>query len=166
MAKSFSLQWVFEPFEREITFFTRPMFGGLAVYVHGRMVMVLMESPGDKSYRDQVFPFDIWNGVLLPTDRPYHASLKNEYASLVEHPVLGKWLYLPMLASTFEVDIEKIAKQIRHNDERYGVVPSMKKRQKKDAKKINKKKMRKKTTKKKVTRAKSKKVARKKVKRK
>ncbi|MBN20250.1 MAG: hypothetical protein CL678_03095 [Bdellovibrionaceae bacterium] len=113
------------------------MFGGLAAYLNGKMVCVLMEDPGAYEYRGKKFDFEIWNGILIPMERENHASLIQDFPALVSHPVLGKWLYLPMRAPSFEADSLKLSELIFQNDQRIGILPQTKK--KKNTKKKKKK---------------------------
>lgn len=119
------MTWTFDAFESEASFCTRRMFGCLAAYVHGHMVMALAEDPGERSYRGKTYPYDIWNGILLPTRRDCHASLMKDFAGLVPHPVLGKWLYLPASHEDFETVIREIAECIAGNDPRLGIDPKI-----------------------------------------
>ena len=77
------LRWIFEPIETDPSFFQKPKFGCQAAYLFGRLVLVLAakEEP--------------WNGVLACTSREFHSALIDEYPSLLPHPVLSEWLYLP-----------------------------------------------------------------------
>ena len=116
--KKFSLVWAFENFESEPSFAKKGMFGGLAVYLHGRMVMFLFEDPTDRD----------WNGICYPTMREYHESLLREFPDLVNHSVLPKWLYLPMTAENFETVVNEISELIRRDDARFGIYPRPKKK--------------------------------------
>lgn len=124
--KRFYLDWAFEPFQNDPLFFSKRMFGGLAAYVDGRLVMVLCENPGDRKWKDKQYPYDIWNGILIPTEREFHADLQKEFPNLVNHPVLPKWLYLPMSTKDFESTVERISNLIAKKDERLGVNPKPK----------------------------------------
>lgn len=137
LAKVFALKWVFESIEDEPAFYTKRMFGGMAVYLHGKMMMMMTESPGEQTYRGVDYGFEIWNGILWPTDRVHHASLQGEYPELRQHPVLGKWLYLPLTANGFEDTALELVEKIARDDERMGIFPSVKSR--KSKKKIKKK---------------------------
>ncbi len=132
-SKTFSLQWAFEAFEDHPSFFKRRMFGGLSAYVHGRLVMVLAESPGDRGWKGKFYPFDIWNGIMFPTEKELHKSVQREFESLHPHPILSKWLYLPMSNKNFEQIAEKISFLIAKDDSRFGVYPKEKMKQKKSA---------------------------------
>ena len=133
--KVFDLEWVAEPFCDHESFFKKRMFGGLSLYVHNKMVMCLVENPGDREYRGKTYDSDIWNGVMLPTEREHHKSLIDRFPSLSPHVVLPKWLYLPLAAADFESSINEIAEMIRENSELLGIYPSEKKRAKKVKKK-------------------------------
>ncbi|MEO0405571.1 MAG: hypothetical protein AAF193_11930 [Bacteroidota bacterium] len=123
--KVFELVWAFEAFEHLDGFFTKRMFGGLAAYAHQKMVMMLSESPGEREYRGDVFDFDIWNGILFPTEYEYQESLQKEFPELIQHPVLKKWLYLPLESQNFEDIVEQCSQSIRRNDPRFGIFPKM-----------------------------------------
>lgn len=121
--KKFSLQWAFEPFMDDPSFFTKSMFGGLAAYVHDKMVMVLMEKKDHREYRGKTCAFDLWNGILLPTRREHHESLQAQFKNIIQHPVLGKWLYLHMGDPDFENTAEELSTGIFKNDSRFGIYP-------------------------------------------
>jgi hypothetical protein len=113
---------------------TRPltikrMFGGLSFYQRRRMLLVLMQFPGDRRWKDREFDFDLWDGTLFPTDRKHHESLKKSFPQLIPHPVLGKWLYLPRASKSYPKVLKKIAPQVL-KDQRFGtkVKPKTKKK--------------------------------------
>ena len=124
--KVFQNTWLFDPFAEDESYFEKKMFGGLSAYVNGRMVMVLTESPGETTHRGKEYGFDIWDGVLLPTEREYHDSLMSEFKELKQHPVLGKWLYLPARDNQFENIGSEIGGKIAEGDPRFGIEPKEK----------------------------------------
>lgn len=102
--------WVIHPIEDDPSFLVRPMFGTHACWLHGRLVLALcgqMEEP--------------WNGVLVPTERKHHASLRREFRALRPHAVLGKWLYLPAGHASFESTAEAVVSRVKSQDPRIGV---------------------------------------------
>lgn len=105
--------WTVEPLEDDPTFVTRSMFGGLAVYYDGKMVLVMMENRNDLD----------WNGMLIPTERPFHLSLLKEFSELIPHRILGKWLYLPLSSGDFEDHAVRLIDSIRRRDPRFGIYP-------------------------------------------
>lgn len=106
--------WLIEPLADEPTLLIRPMFGGKAVYLHGKFVLFLAD-------RD-----DPWRGVLIPTEREHQTSLIAEFPALAPHPVLPKWLYLPETADSFETDAQTLVVRALQEDLRIGIVPAPK----------------------------------------
>lgn len=106
--------WLLETLETEPTLLVRAMFGGKAVYLHGRLVLSLNahEEP--------------WRGVLVATSLEHHASLLADCPALRAHPILGKWLYLPEACATFERDAGWLVARIRARDARIGIEPGKK----------------------------------------
>ena len=90
------------------------MFGCLAVYLHGRLSLLL--SSGEEP----------WNGLLIPTDHQFHDSIRRDYQDIVQHPVLKKLLYLPESVEDFETSAQEIVEAIRINDPKFGVEPKEK----------------------------------------
>jgi len=87
------------------------MFGCLAIYLHGRMMLLLTE--GDEP----------WNGLLIPTEHQFHDSIRHDFKDVFQHPVLKKWLYLPENIEDFESVAENIVHAIHVDDSRFGVEP-------------------------------------------
>jgi hypothetical protein len=96
----------------EPSYLERSMFGCLAVYMNGRLTLLL--SSGEEP----------WNGLLIPTDYPFHESIRSDYKDMVQHPILKKWLYLPESTEDFESDAREIVEAVRMNDPRIGVEPT------------------------------------------
>lgn len=128
--KQFTYSWAFEDFQSHPTFFEKRMFGGLSAYLHGRLVMVLVEDPGDRSYRGKTYRFDIWNGIMFPTEKAHHESLMKEFPDLMPHPVLGKWLYLGAPSENFETTARELASRILQDDRRLGIWLEIKEKKK------------------------------------
>lgn len=140
--KTFEYVWSFENFEEHLSFYTKRMFGGLAAYVHNKMMLMIAEDTGKTEYRGIDYGFEIWNGILYPTEYGFHESLQNEFPELIQHPVLKKWLYLPSTTKNFESIAHDCALCIRKNDKRFGIYPqtSTPSKKKSKKKKIAKKK--------------------------
>lgn len=119
--KLHAFSWVADPLADHPSYFEKSMFGCLACYYRGRMVLVLAakEKP--------------WRGVLIPTDRAHHASLREDFPDLEIHPVLGKWLYLPEASEVFEEASSLLVESLVRGDERLGVEPQEKVRRVKSA---------------------------------
>jgi hypothetical protein len=123
--KIFHFSWAYESFEDHESFYTKRMFGGLAVYLHGKMVMVLMESTGKKEYRGKTYKFELWNGILYPTEFDLQESIQKEFPDLIQHPILKKWLYLKSKLKNFDEIAESCSQKVRKNDKRFGIYPKM-----------------------------------------
>jgi hypothetical protein len=121
--KIFKHQWILDPFVDHPTFFTKSMFGGLAVYLFERQMLVLVEPTKSGRWN--------WHGVLVCTDYVHHASLQAEFPGLLPHDVLGKWLFIDSAHENFESTMESVAKCIAKNDRRFGILPKSPKPRKK-----------------------------------
>jgi len=110
------LQWLAEPVLDDPTFELKPWFGGRSIMLDGRH-QVFLTTQGEP-----------WQGVLVCTSHEHHESLRAEIPSLVQHPVLGKWLYLPESAETFERDAQRLVQLARARDPRLGIEPSRRKK--------------------------------------
>ena len=113
------LRWVVDPILDEPSYIEQPWFGCRSIYLHGRLALVLCV--GDEP----------WNGLLVPTGREFHDVIRREFTYVVQHPVLKKWLYLSQTVEDFETASSEIVEAIRIGDQRFGVEPKPKKRNKK-----------------------------------
>ena len=116
--KTFDNEWILEAFDGRPGFLTKRMFGGLAAYLHERLMLVLVEPTKTGRWK--------WHGVLIGTDREHHASIQADHPALKPHFVLGKWLYIDSAHEDFESTIEDVVRRMVRNDHRFGVVPRQK----------------------------------------
>ena len=112
--KTFEHEWILEAFVGHPTFFTRRMFGGLAAYLFERLMLLLVEPTKSGRWN--------WHGVLVCTDYEYHASLQAEFAALMPHAALRKWLFIDSTHEDFESTMAAVAKHVARNDPRFGVL--------------------------------------------
>jgi len=113
--RTFDNEWILEAFEGHPSFFTKRMFGGLAVYLFGRQMMVLVEPTKTGRWK--------WHGVLICTDYAHHAAIVQEFPQFGPHDILKKWLYIDSRHEEFEPAMEGVAKAIARNDRRFGIQP-------------------------------------------
>jgi hypothetical protein len=113
--KTFDNEWIFQAFEEHSSFFTKRMFGGLAAYLFGRLMMLLVEPTKTGRWK--------WHGVLLCTDREHVPAILREFRHLAPHSVLSKWLYIDSRHTHFEQTMEQVALAIARDDVRFGVQP-------------------------------------------
>jgi hypothetical protein len=109
--KQHPLLWVVESLMEEPSYLEKPMFGCLAIYLHGRLMLVL--ASGEEP----------WDGLLIPTEHQFHDAIVKEFSDVVQHSVLKKWLYLPEATEDFETVASDIVEAVRMNDQRFGVEP-------------------------------------------
>ncbi|MFN8544364.1 MAG: hypothetical protein U0807_09155 [Candidatus Binatia bacterium] len=103
--------WVVEPLLEEPSLLVKPMFGCLACYVHGRLMLVLA---------DRRPP---WRGLLVPTSVERQAALRAVVPGLTVHRVLRKWLVLADGHVEFEAAAVRLARLAGADDPRLGVEP-------------------------------------------
>jgi hypothetical protein len=113
--KTFDNEWILEPFAGRPTFFTKRLFGGLAAYLHGRQMLVLVEPTRTGRWQ--------WHGVLVCTDHGHQASIRAQFPALAPHEVLRKWLYVASTHEAFASTLEAVASCMARNDPRFGIVP-------------------------------------------
>jgi hypothetical protein len=113
--RAFDNEWIFQVFEDHPTFFTKRMFGGLAAYLFGRQMMVLVEPTMTGRWK--------WHGVLICTEYDHHPAIIDEFPHVAPHIVLKKWLYMDSRHDDFEPTMERMALAIARNDHRFGIHP-------------------------------------------
>ena len=100
-----------------VSFYTRPMFGCLAIYLADKIVLILRDKPNHVSD----------NGVWLATTEEHHASLRKDFPNLRSIGVLGKkvtgWQVLPADAPDFEQAAMRACELVVAGDPRIGKVP-------------------------------------------
>jgi hypothetical protein len=113
------LEWMTEPLVHEPSFVLKYWFGGRTIMLNGRHHLFLT-TQGEP-----------WQGVLVCTFHEHQPSLLQEFPALRPHPILGKWLYLPESAESFERDAKRLVQLVRERDPRLGIAPSPKKKRRK-----------------------------------
>ena len=113
--KPFDNEWICQEIERHPSFFTKRMFGGLAVYLFDRLMLVLVEPTKTGRWT--------WHGVLVCTDRAHQPAILAEFSDLAPPDVLQKWLDIDSRHRHFEPTMERLAKAVARNDPRFGVQP-------------------------------------------
>jgi hypothetical protein len=111
--REFENEWVLETLKDRPGFFTKRMFGGLAVYLGGRQMMVIVEPTKTGRWR--------WHGALICTERAHHPELLGEFPQLAPHEVLKKWLYIDARHEEFEPVMVRVVRAIARGDRRFGI---------------------------------------------
>ena len=107
-------QWLWEPLENDPSFVLRPMFGGKAVYLDGKLMVYIAAKA------------EPWRGMLVCTEREHHVALLADFSELERHPILPKWLYLPETVDGFERSAARLVTLVARRDRRIGVLPKPK----------------------------------------
>ncbi len=115
--KKFEHEWIFDAFVEHPTFFTKRMFGGLAVYLFERQMLLLVEPTKSGRWN--------WHGVLVCTDYQHHASIQAEFPALTPHAILRKWLFIDSAQEAFESTMDQVTKRVAGNDRRFGILPGI-----------------------------------------
>jgi len=118
MAKKFENEWILDNLADHPSFRTKGMFGGLAVYVFDKQVMVIVEPTKSGRWN--------WHGVLICTDKESQPSLTKALPALEPHEVLKKWLFIETAHPDFEETLIQITDLIIQNDPRIGIFPKIK----------------------------------------
>jgi hypothetical protein len=113
--KTFDNEWIFKVFQDHPSFFTKGMFGGLAAYLFGRQMLLLVEPTKSGRWT--------WHGVLICTELAHQPSIVAEFPQLAPHDILKKWLYIDSRHQEFEPAMERVAEAIARDDPRFGIRP-------------------------------------------
>lgn len=118
--KRFEHEWILDEFRDHPTFRTKGMFGGLAVYLFDRQMLLLVEPTKSGRWT--------WHGALVCTDYEHHASIQAQFPAFAPHEVLRKWLFIESADAEFEATMEGVARCVATDDPRFGVYSKPRKR--------------------------------------
>ncbi|HUA17192.1 MAG TPA: hypothetical protein VMB25_00520 [Bryobacteraceae bacterium] len=118
--RTFDNEWIFQVFENHPSFFTKRMFGGLAAYLFGRQMMLLIEPTKTGRWK--------WHGVLICTEFARQPAIIEEFPSLAPHDILKKWLYIDSHHEDFEPTMGRVVEAMARDDPRFGIRPQPKKK--------------------------------------
>jgi hypothetical protein len=72
------------------------------------------------------YKIDVWNGCLVPTNREHHADLLKLIKGTMIHPVIEKWLYLPLKSEHYEDSMNQLVEMIKRKNTLIGIEPNLK----------------------------------------
>lgn len=116
-----TFEFVKDYFENISGFHVKRMFGGQALRIFDKMVLVLMDGE-ETSYRGKEYGVKIWYGLLVPTCKEHHLILMKKFPFLKPHRVLGKWLFLSAESDDFEEHAELLCEEIIRGNQLFGIV--------------------------------------------
>lgn len=124
------LKWI-EELLPEDEYRRKAMFGGFAYYIGEKMVLATFESTGNRTYKRKKYPYEIWNGCMFPVEREFQQKALQRFPFLTPHPILPKWLYLPLETENFEELVTEVLRQAVKPMGYWGSIPKPKKSKKK-----------------------------------
>ena len=133
-----NLLWIEEllPLETE----SAPKQGGMAYYLDMKMIMILVEKPGTYEHKGVSYPFEIWNGCILPVEYKKQSAFFLKFSFLENHPANKDWLYIPADSENFEDEVKQFVREITKHNPLLGTPVKMAPVTKEKSKKIAKKK--------------------------
>jgi len=121
------LKWL-ESLLPEEGFRRKPFFSGLAYYIGEKIVFLIFEKPGNRSYQGKNFSFEVWNGCMFSVEHEHHEKALKRFPFLINHPVLPKWLYLPLETENFDDLVSEVIIQAIKPTSYWGSIPKPKTR--------------------------------------
>ncbi|QLY23897.1 TfoX/Sxy family DNA transformation protein [Bdellovibrio sp. KM01] len=116
MAKEpLELKWI-ENLLPEEGYRRKSMFGGFAYYLDEKIILITFEA-GHKSN---------WNGCMFPVEREFQGKVLEKFPILNPHPILPKWLYLPIETEGFDEWVSDILRVALRPNSIWGSIPKEK----------------------------------------
>jgi hypothetical protein len=90
-----------------------PKHGGMAYFHDMKMIMILVEDR-DSTYEHKgvEYPFQIWNGCILPVEYKKQNAFFLKFSFLENHPANKDWLYIPADTENFEDEVRQFVREI------------------------------------------------------
>lgn len=104
-----------------------PKHGGLAYYLDGVQVLILVEqSLSSYEHKGVSYPFRLWNGCIIPVEYKRQSAFFLKYVFLENHPVKRDWLYIPAESENFEEEVRLVLREINRGNPLLGIQPKAK----------------------------------------
>lgn len=105
------LLWIEELLPAEVE--STPKHGGMAYYLDMKLIMILVED-ADSTYEHKgvTYPFQIWNGCILPVEYKKQSAFFLKFSFLENHPANKDWLYIPADSENFEDEVRQFVREI------------------------------------------------------
>lgn len=113
------LYWIEEFLPNEVV--SRPMHGGVGYYLDDKLVLILVESSLTYEHKGHTYPFQIWNGCVIPIEKIKQSAVWVRFQFLENHPANKDWLYLPADSEEIEEQIKLILKEIKKRNPLFGL---------------------------------------------
>lgn len=120
------LKWI-ESLLPEDEYRRRGMFGGFIYYIGDKAVLVSFENDGgSRTYKGKKYSFDLWNGCMFPGGKEFQTQALERFPFLIPHPILPKWLYLPLHTEGFDDFVTEVMTQVLKPNTYWGSIPKPK----------------------------------------
>lgn len=115
-----NLLWIEDLLPREVH--SAPKHGGMAYYMDQKLVMILVEqSNSTYEHKGVSYPFQLWNGCILPVEYKKQSAFFLKFSFLENHPFSKDWLYIPADTEDFEEDVKKYLREIARGNPLLGL---------------------------------------------
>ena len=105
------LAWIEELLPPETE--SAPKHGGMAYYLDMKLIMILVEQPNSTyEHKGATYPFQIWNGCILPVEYKKQSAFFLKFSFLENHPFNKDWLYIPADSENFEDEVKQFVREI------------------------------------------------------
>lgn len=90
-----------------------PKYGGMAYFLDLKLIMILVENPDSTcEHKGVAYPFQIWNGCILPVEYKKQNAFFLKFTFLENHPANKDWLYIPADSENFEDEVKQFVREI------------------------------------------------------
>ena len=106
-----NLLWIEEllPLDTE----SAPKHGGMAYFLDAKLIMILVEKHNaGYEHKGVSYPFEIWNGCILPVEYKKQSAFFLKFSFLENHPANKDWLYIPADSEEFEDQVKQFIREI------------------------------------------------------
>jgi hypothetical protein len=104
----------------------RKMHGGVGYYLEDKLVLILVDSSLTYEHRGRSYPFQVWNGCIIPVEKIKQSAVWVQFQFLENHPANKDWLYIPAESEEIEEQIKLVLKQIKKRNPLFGIPVKMK----------------------------------------
>ncbi len=99
----------------------KPKHGGMAYYLDDKLILILVEASRSYEYKGITYPFEIWNGCILPIESIKQGTVFIKFPFLTNHPASSKWLYLPQDTEDFNEHAKLVLRELNKKNPLFGL---------------------------------------------
>ncbi len=99
----------------------RKMHGGIGYYLDDKLVLILLASSLSYEHKGRSYPFQLWNGCVIPVEKIKQSAVWVQFQFLENHPAHKDWLYIPADSEEIEEQVKLILKQIKKRNPLFGI---------------------------------------------